>query len=279
MNQCGHACSIGAGYVGRRWLASLAARGWEVSGTTRSRDKADALLREGISTYRLDNVPWAELTHLLITAAPDEAGDAVYRAAHKIIAASPHIEWIGYLSTTGVYGDHKGAWVDEATPLQPESARSMARVMAESQWLSLGAHVKIFRLGGIYGEGRNILEQLHAGTARRILKDGQYFSRIHIEDIVRILHASMRAPASGAVFNVCDDLPASASDVVEYGAKLLGMEPPRAERYGDAALSPMLASFYEANRRVDNSKIKRELGIELAYPTYKHGLRAILGVD
>lgn len=278
MNQLGHACCIGAGYVGSRWLKTLRQAGWEVSGTTRSRDKADRLLDAGISVYRLDNVQFDAVTHLLISVPPDEAGDPAWRMHHKMIAQAPKLRWIGYLSSTGVYGDHGGAWVDESTPLRPESARAAARVVAESQWLSLSRSAKIFRLAGIYGDGRNVIEQLQQGKARRIVKEGHYVSRIHVEDILRCLYTSMQQSGHVAVLNLCDDWPAPASEVVEYAAALLGMDPPPVERYGQAPLSPMLASFYEANRRVSNQTLKRELGIELAYPTYKEGLRALLGV-
>ncbi len=254
---------LGMGYVAQ----SLAARfEGEVSGTSRSAEKRQALSSKG---YAMSVEPqWQGVTHLLISASPDAKGCPVFRAD---LPAS--LQWVGYCSTTGVYGDTGGAWVDETSPTQPTEPRSQWRLTAESQWQSVGGH--IFRLAGIYGEGRNALEDIRAGTARRIDKKGQFFSRIHVEDIASVLLASMVKPDPKTIYNVCDDLPSPSHEVVAFAAELLGVEPPPLQPFDEAILSPMAQSFYRANRRVKNDKIKRAFGIELAYPDYRVGLTAI----
>lgn len=182
--------------------------------------------------------------------------------------------WLGYLSTTGVYGDWDGAWVDENAELRGTGERLKRRIAAEKEWRAHGGHV--FRLAGIYGPGRSVLEDLKAGTARRIDKKGQVFSRIHVADIAHIVFASMRRPSPGSTYNVCDDEPAPAHEVVAHGARLLGIKPPPLVPYEQAQLSPMGHEFYAANRRVNNEKIKRELGVSLIYPTYREGLAQCL---
>ncbi|MCZ6764549.1 MAG: NAD-dependent epimerase/dehydratase family protein, partial [Alphaproteobacteria bacterium] len=187
-------------------------------------------------------------------------------------------------STTGVYGDRAGDWVDETSPLKPTGARGRARVKAEAAWREAGdAHglpVHIFRLAGIYGPGRNALETVRAGTARRVVKPGQLFARIHVDDIVSVLRASIDRPRPGAIYNVCDDEPAPAQDVVAYACRLLGVMPPPEEPFEKAvasgSLSDMAQSFYADNRRVANRLIKEELGVRLAYPSYREGLDALV---
>jgi nucleoside-diphosphate-sugar epimerase len=217
----------------------------------------------------------------LLSAPPDAAGDPVLAShANDLAAARP--SWLGYLSTTGVYGDRAGEWVDEQTPPAPQSERAMRRLAAEQAWLAWGrAHempVHIFRLAGIYGPGRNQLESLREGTARRIVKPGQVFSRIHVEDIANVLEASIAKPNAGAIYNVCDDEPAPPHEVIEYAAKLLNTTPPPLERFEDAArsMSEMALSFYADSKRVRNERIKTELGVALGYPTYREGLMALL---
>ena len=189
----------------------------------------------------------------------------------------PTLRWAGYLGTTAVYGDRQGGWVDEETPLEPTLARADRRARAEAAWQGSGLPVHIFRLAGIYGPGRNAFTNLRDGTARRIVKPGQVFSRIHVEDIATILEASMAQPRPGRIYNVCDDEPAPPQDVVAYAARLLGIEPPPEQAYETAQLSPMARTFYKDNRRVRNARIKEELGVRLAYPTYREGLQSLLG--
>jgi len=196
------------------------------------------------------------------------------------IAALPGLRWLGYLSTTGVYGDRGGGWVDETARLLPTGERGRRRVGAEQGWLGLwhdsGAPVHIFRLAGIYGPGRSAFDAMRAGTAKRIDKPGQVFSRIHVEDLATVLVASIAQPRLGAVYNVCDDDPAPSQAVVAHAARLLGVPPPPLVPFEAAGLSPMARSFYDDNKRVSNRLIKTELGMRLRYPDFRAGLAAIL---
>ena len=279
---------FGHGYSARALTRRLIPQGWRVIGTTRHRDKAAALAREGV-----DPLIWpgedpapalAEATHLLASIAPDEDGDPVLRAHAQAIAGAVHLRWVGYLSTTGVYGDHAGAWVDEDTPLAPTTERGRRRVSAERQWQEVCAHggqrLHIFRLAGIYGPGRGPFEKLRRGTARRIVKPGQVFSRIHVEDIARAIAASMARPREGgAVWNLCDDDPAPPQDVIEYAARLLGLTPPPDLDFESDDLGEMARSFYSESKRVANARIKRDLDFSLRYPDYRSGLAAILEAE
>ena len=273
---------FGLGYSARTLAERLAARGWEIRGTTRRPDKADALAARGWRMFPFDRgrpLPpgaFAGVTHALTSIAPDEAGDpALDLHAADLRGAG----WIGYLGTTGVYGDRQGGWVDEDSPIEPTLARADRRARAEAAWLESGLPVHIFRLAGIYGPGRNAFVNLKEGTARRIVKPGQVFSRIHVEDIANVLEASIARPRPGAIYNVCDDEPAPPDEVVTHAAELMGVEPPPAQPYETAELSPMARTFYKDNRRVRNERIKRELGVTLAYPSYREGLAALLPVD
>lgn len=254
-------------------------------GTTRSRERAAALSDAGVEAVVWPGTDLApalsRATHLLSSVAPDAEGDPVLRAAEDQIAeAAPHLAWVGYLSTTGVYGDHQGGWVDETTPLTPSTERGRARVMAEAGWQALAARsglpLHIFRLAGIYGPGRGPFEKVRDGTARRIIKPGQVFSRTHVEDIAQVLAASIARPNPGAVYNVCDDDPAPPEDVIGHAAALLGLPEPQAVPYDLADLSPMARSFYAESKRVRNDRIKDELGVRLLFPTYREGLAALL---
>jgi nucleoside-diphosphate-sugar epimerase len=271
-------------------LARLAqGRGCAVAGTVRSPEKVRALRASGHDVVDFaSGQPMADpadklrdVTHMLCSIPPDEGGDPAV-IAHATDLRVPSLKWIGYLSTTGVYGDHGGAWVDEATPAAPVSDRAQRRVMAEQQWWDLGARLgvptHIFRLPGIYGPGRSALDQVRAGTARRIQRAGQVFSRIHVEDIATTVLASMGRTGGSAIYNVADDEPSPQADVVAFACDLLGVPPPPLVDYArvEASLSPMARSFYAESRRVKNELIKRELGVTLAYPTYREGLRAIL---
>ena len=280
--------SLGHGYSARALAARLLPRGWQVIGTTRSDGKAEALAAEGVEPLIWpgeDAGPaLRRATHLLSSVAPGEAGDPVLATlGPEIGAAARHLQWVGYLSTTGVYGDHRGGWVDETTPLAPSTRRGMARMAAEAAWRALagraGLPLHIFRLAGIYGPGRGPFEKLRAGTARRIVKPGQVFSRIHVEDIAQALEASIARPDPGAVYNLCDDDPAPPEEVLAHAAALLGLPVPPEVPFEEAELSPMAASFYAESKRVRNERIKAGLGIRLRYPDYRSGLAAILRAE
>jgi nucleoside-diphosphate-sugar epimerase len=271
--------SLGHGYSAQALARLLLPLGWRVIGTTRSAAKADALWASGVKPLiwpgDLSEV-LAQATHILASAAPDAAGDPFLAAVDM---TQSRAEWVGYLSTTGVYGDHQGGWVDEATPLTPSSARGKHRVLAEGQWRATGLPVHIFRLAGIYGPGRGPFEKVRDGTARRIIKPGQVFSRIHVDDIAQVLLASIQRPNPGAAYNVCDDDPAPPEDVLLYAAHLLHLPEPPAVDYATADLTPMARSFYAESKRVRNDRIKTELGVRLKYPDYRTGLRALLEAD
>jgi nucleoside-diphosphate-sugar epimerase len=221
-----------------------------------------------------------DVTHLLSSVPPDAQGDPVI-AAHRaeIDAVAPSLAWIGYLSTTGVYGDRAGGWVDEASALRPSGERGRRRLAAELQWLSLKQPAHLFRLAGIYGPGSSALDTVREGRARRVVKAGQVFSRIHVEDIAQVLEASIKRPNPGAAYNVCDDDAAAPADVVTFACALLNVAPPPEVPFAQADLSPMARSFYDDNKRVSNTRIKRELGVALRYPSYRDGLPAILAAE
>ena len=280
-----HLFCFGLGYSATFLARQLMANGWRITGTCRSRDHQIELSRLGIEAHMFDrdrplgNLPQllSSATHLLSSVPPDEKGDAVldlHRA--EIDAASPRLAWIGYLSTTGVYGDRDGGWVDEMSELNPTGERGRRRVEAEGRWLGLSQPAHLFRLAGIYGPGSSALDTVREGRAKRIIKPGQIFSRIHVADIAQVLEASMARPHPGAAYNVCDDDPAPPSDVLSFAAALLNLPPPPEVPFDEAELSPMARSFYDDNKRVRNSRIKRELGVALHYPSYRVGLPAIL---
>lgn len=278
---------FGLGFSGRTIAERRLARGDTVTGTVRSHDKAQALSAAGIPARVFgpdgrDNAIDADVAGseaLLISVPPGTGGDPVLAAYTNQIAAAPNLRWIGYLSTIGVYGDHGGAWVDEQTPATPTNARSIERAAAEQAWLAFGAAnnivVQIFRLAGIYGPGQSQLVQLARGTARRIVKPGQVFNRIHVEDIARAVDASLDRPRPGAIYNVTDNEPAPPQDVVTFAASLCGVAPPREISLDDAGLTAMGRSFYAESKRVRNDLLRNELGVTLAYPTYREGLTAL----
>lgn len=274
--------SFGHGYTARALSRILLPQDWRVIGTSRNEDKAAGLMSDGIEPRiwpGADMTPALNgATHLLISAAPDDAGDPVLAALHDEIAArAGQFEWVGYLSTTGVYGDHGGDWVDETTPLTPATKRGIARVEAETAWAAIpDLPLHIFRLAGIYGPGRGPFAKVRAGTARRIIKTDQVFSRTHVADIARVLAASIKNPNPGAVYNICDNDPAAPQDVIAYAADLLGLPLPPAEAFDTAEMTPMARSFYAESKKVRNDRIKNELGVELLYPDYKSGLKALL---
>ncbi len=272
---------FGFGYTARALAAELASENWRVIGTTRDEVQnipgTELLCWPGIDLHEAINAA----THILVSIAPDESGDPVLNAFSAILeSVSDQTEWLGYLSTTGVYGDHQGGWVDEKTPLSPATRRGELRMQAEANWQALAAKtglpLHIFRLAGIYGPGRGPFAKVRRGTARRIIKPGQVFSRIHVEDIAQVLMASMAAPNPGRVYNVCDDMAAPPEDVLGYAAELLHLPIPPAEDYDRAKMTAMARSFYAESKRVRNTRIKSELGVRLRYPTYREGLQAIL---
>jgi nucleoside-diphosphate-sugar epimerase len=280
--------AFGLGYSAEALARRLAARGWDISGTARDEDKIERMARDGYAMTRFagerDNpaVPklLAGTTHLLLSIPPRGDGDPVLAHYADAIAKLPSLAWIGYLSTVGVYGDHGGDSIDESTPPSPGNERTRARVDAERAWLAFGETtgclVQVFRLAGIYGPGRSAFDKLVAGTARRIVKPGQVFNRIHVEDIASVLEASIALPRSGAIYNVADDEAAPPDEVVAYAAELAGLPPPPEVPFEEAELSPMARSFYGNSRRVSNARIKSELGVTLRYPTYREGLAALL---
>jgi nucleoside-diphosphate-sugar epimerase len=277
---------FGLGYTALALARALMAEGWEVAGTTREPDKQVRLQNEGIAVYRFDRAEplpeaadaLAGTTHVLSSIAPDEDGDPVLGRHAADLLGQPSIVWAGYLGTTGVYGDRAGEWVSEADPVAPTLPRTVRRVRAEGHWLASGLPVHLFRLAGIYGPGpgRSALAAVREGNARRIVKPGQVFCRIHVDDIVQVLRASIGRPNPGAIYNVADDEPAPPQDVVTYACTLLGVEPPPELPFESATLSPMARSFYSDSRRVSNERIRHELGVELRYPSYREGLRALL---
>lgn len=281
---------FGFGYSARALAKRCLARGWSVAGTARSAGKADAMRALGAEPFVFaDGRPLDDFadaldgaTHLLISAPPDRAGDPVLNAHGKDVGGLKNLAWVGYLSTTGVYGDTGGATVDENSPLVPTSVRSRQRADAETAWLRLhrdsGVPVHIFRLAGIYGPGRSALDQVRNGSARRIDRPGHLFSRIHVDDIANVLRASIARPDPGAVYNVCDDEPAAPADVTAEACRLLGVAPPPLVPFDEAAkdMSEMAKSFWRDNRRVANGRIKRDLGVRLRYPDYRAGLKAVL---
>jgi len=271
--------SLGHGYSASALARLLIAQGWRVIGTTRDLVRARAMQADGVEPLHWP-VPslapaLAQATHVLQSMAPDAEGDPVLvRHAAELAAARP--AWVGYLSTTGVYGDHQGAWVDEETALAPSTARGVARVRAEAGWQAQGLPLHIFRLAGIYGPGRGPFEKVRNGTARRIVKPGQLFSRIHVDDIAQVIAASIARPDPGAVYNVCDDDPAPPEDVLAHAAQLLGLPPPPEEDWATADMTPMARSFYAESKRVRNDRIKRDLGVRLIHSDYRSGLGALL---
>lgn len=280
--------SLGHGYSARALAARLIGEGWTVIGTTRSAEKAEAIAATGAKALVWPGRSLApsleSATHLLVSAGPDEAGDPVLRsAADEIAKAATGLTWAGYLSTTGVYGDHGGGWVDEETPLTPATERGRRRVAAETAWRELaagtGLPLHIFRLAGIYGPGRGPFAKVRAGTARRIIKPGQVFSRIHVDDIAQVLAASMAMPNPVRAYNLCDDDPAPPQDVLAYAAELLGLEPPPEVPFEEAEMGPMARSFYAESKRVRNDRIKNDLGIALIHPSYRDGLSAMLAAE
>jgi nucleoside-diphosphate-sugar epimerase len=279
---------LGLGYSARHLARRLASQGWHITGTARTPEGAEAIAGEGFTALQFDgSQPCAGLvdalnaaTHVLVSVPPGASGDPVLAHHGADIARAPALGWIGYLSTVGVYGDHKGGWVDETTPTNPVSERSRRRAEAEQAWLALaadgGKRVQVFRLAGIYGPGRSAFDKLRAGTAQRVIKARQVFNRIHVEDIAEVLIAAVDGRGTHEIYNLADDEPAPPQDVVAYAAELLHMPPPPEIALEDADLSLMAKSFYVENKRVSNARLRHDLGLELKFPSYRQGLRSIL---
>lgn len=276
---------FGIGYSSKAFIEEVRKDFDWIGGTTRSEEKAASLQADGVTPYLFDGetasdalrAALSQATHILVSIAPTEQGDPVLNSLKSDLAnAQP--DWIGYLSTVGVYGNHDGAWVDEDTTCKPVSRRSVLRVAAEQDWLAFstetGIPVQIFRLSGIYGPGRNAFENFRKGKARRLVKPGQVFNRIHVSDIAGALAVAMTQPKT-RIFNVTDDLPAPPQDVVAFAAELLGVAPPPEIPFETADLTPMARSFYGENKRVSNQRLKNELNYCFRFPTYEDALHRL----
>ena len=277
-----HLLCFGFGFSARALADKLNPDEWQITGTSRTVEGVSAIEAigfKGVQFDKLHKLP-DSVTHIVSSVPPLAEGDPVLqRFAPQLAVRGASITWCAYLSTTGVYGDHAGAWIDEETPLTPNTGRGRRRLLAEQAWLQLheahGLPVHVFRLAGIYGPGRNTLLNLQDGTAKRVIKPGQIFSRIHVEDIAGVLQASMTHPHPGRAYNVADDEPRPPQDVVAYGASLLGLPVPPDIPFEQANLSPMARSFYEDSKRVSNQRVKQELGYKMRYPSYREGLAAL----
>jgi nucleoside-diphosphate-sugar epimerase len=279
---------FGFGYTAETLARRLQNKGWRISGTSTTKQGTVAIEQKNVRGFLFDGTTHTphiadalrDATHVLSSIPPTDLGDPAAAAFAEDIAASPNLRWIGYLSTVGVYGDTGGAWLDETREPRPAVARSQRRLDAENQWRAIanraGKQLAIFRLPAIYGPGRSVIEELQAGKARRIIKPGQVFNRIHVADIATVVETAMaKQTHQNRVYNVVDDLPAPQQDVIAYAAELLDLPCPPDIDFETAELTPMTRSFYSECKRVSNTRIKNELGVSLAYPTYREGLRAI----
>lgn len=282
-----HLFCFGLGYCAGILSQRLQSQGWTISGTATSASGAARLTGRGYRCYVFDGqsatpelaAALRHASHILLSIPPPSAGDPALIHFGAAMAACPNIGWIGYLSTVGVYGDAGGGWVDEDTPAKPASERGQRRLNAETAWLKLGREtskcVMVFRLPGIYGPGRSAIDDMKDGSARRIVKPGQVFNRIHVEDIATALEAAIARPHPGRVYNVTDDEPGPPQDVVTYAASLLNLPPPPEIDFATADLSAMARSFYSESKKVKNTRLKNELGVRLRFPDYREGLRSI----
>jgi nucleoside-diphosphate-sugar epimerase len=276
---------FGFGYSGRATAKAAAKAGMEVWATTRNPDSTAPEPGVTLIPFDFAEIPIRDARNILVTAPPGDAGDPVLARYAGQLAQASGLQWIGYLSTTGVYGNRDGGWVDEDTDPLPQSPRAQRRVQAEAAFASYAGKcaVDIFRLAGIYGPGRSMFDDLREGIARRVVKPGHLFGRIHRDDIAAGVLAAIRQnpPPGTRIFNFSDDAPAASADVVVEAARLLDVDPPEPVPYEKAAagMSPMGLSFWAENRRVANAKTKAELGIQWKYPTYREGLRAILAEE
>lgn len=282
---------FGYGYTASFLAEKLLPHGWTVAGTTTDKDKRDFLRQSGVDAYLFDtrrglpdpHQAFAGVTHVLLSIPPGAEGDPAFQIHGPDLCEIPTLEWAGYLSSTGVYGNRNGEWVDEASMPAPDSRRGSVRLKAEQQWQSLrlndGFPLHTFRIAGIYGPGRSVIEAVRAGTAQRIEKPGHVFNRIHVEDIVQALIASINRPSPGAIYNLADDHPAGSAEVITFACNLLGIAPPPVISYDQAELAPIVRSFYKDNKRVKNDRLKTDLGVSLLYPDYRSGLQACLATE
>lgn len=282
---------FGYGYTARFLSERLRPYGWRIAGTTTMPEKQEFLEKIGVESFLFDSghaimdpyQTFRDVTHILLSIPPGAEGDAVAEIHGLDIAEMPQLEWIGYLSTTAVYGNQDGNWVDETSQPEPSSRRGSLRLRAEQQWQSLwlnyGIPLHIFRLAGIYGPGRSAINSIRAGTARRIEKPGHVFNRIHVEDIVQTLVASMNKPKPGSIYNLADDLPSPSHEVISFACNLIGADVPPLVRFDETEMAPIVRSFYKDNKRIRNERIKTELGVELLYPDYRVGLQACLETE
>ena len=283
---------FGLGYTSSALAVELLKHDWSIGGTTTDADKCNALKEQGINAFVFDKThplcapdqSLKDITHLLLSIPPGEDGDIGFNFHGNELESLPNLEWVGYLSATSVYGNYNGGWIDEMAPPSPISRRGSLRLKAEQQWYSLflssGFPLHIFRLSGIYGPGRSTLDVVRAGQARRIVKEGHVFNRIHIDDIVQSLMASISKPNVGEVYNLADDMPVPSHEVIKYACELLGMDVPPLTPYDEVDyLAPIVRSFYQDNKRIQNDKIKEELGVRLMYPDYKAGLNACFATE
>ena len=277
-----HILFLGFGFSAGALARRLSSAQWRISGTSRTDEGAAAIRTQGYEGIRfdtLDAIP-DSVTHVVSSVPPGAEGDPIlHRLGPSLAAAAHRLAWVAYLSTTGVYGDHAGGWIDEQTPLTPNTERGWRRLWAEEAWRRLHTEhalpLHIFRLAGIYGPGRNQLLSVLDGTAKRVIKPGQVFSRVHVEDIAGILLASMDRPHPGTAYNVADDEPCPPQDVVAHAARLLDRPVPPDIPFEAAALSPMARSFFADSKRVSNALVKSDLGYSFIYPSYREGLAAL----
>jgi nucleoside-diphosphate-sugar epimerase len=277
---------FGFGYAAEALARRLSARTTALAGTRTRLEESPPPLGARLAAFQSEGTAQAVrsllagTTHVLISIPPDLEGDVVLRHFREDLLALPALDWVGYLSTVGVYGDCQGRWVDETSPVRPMSERSLRRLQAEHAWCEFGRdsrrRVEVFRLAGIYGPGRSVIDSLRAGTARRIVKPGQVFNRVHVDDIALVLARAIDKPVGHAIYNVADDEPAPPEDVVAYAAELLGLPVPPEVPFARAGFGDMAASFWAECKRVSNARIKTALGVALAYPTYREGLRALI---
>jgi nucleoside-diphosphate-sugar epimerase len=275
-----HLLCFGFGFSAKTLAHQLDRDQWRVTGTSRSGEGAAAITAQGFAGVmfeELDQIP-ETVTHILSSVPPDDLGDPVLQKfENQLRSRATSFDWVGYLSTTGVYGDRAGGYVDEQSSLAANTARGARRVLAEASWMSIeDLPIHIFRLAGIYGPGRNALETIKSGRAQRVIKPGQIFSRIHVEDIAGVVLASIAQPDPERIYNLADDEACPPQDVITYAAELLGVEPPPEVAFEDAKLSAMAKSFYADSKRVSNARIRNELGYVLKYPNYRVGLKALL---
>jgi hypothetical protein len=276
---------IGLGYSAQIFAARAAVEGWQVAGTSTTADGAariaalgyGAIVFDGSAPSEALRAAIATATHILISAPPNADGDPLLCHHAGDLANGKHLAWIGYFSTIGVYGDHGGVWIDETTPAHPTNIRSRWRLDAENAWLDhaqrTGVRTEVFRLPGIYGPGRGPLEAVRKGTARAIVKPGQVFNRIHVEDIANVLAAAIARPTEHTIYNVSDDEPAPSQDVIAYAAAQLALPAPPLIDIDSADLTPMARSFYSECKRISNARIKSALGVTLLFPTYRDGMK------